>query len=1020
LILSRVAFLVFFSIFPASVWAAAVTNGGPVCGTAPDGVITDLFRHQQALRRRARLAEQGVVLDASRPAFLPDIGNVAILDDSDGAVVRPNPFDLQQRSVRFFPAAGSQYTATADVSAFDSVAAQGGTSLDGMGDDDTRLLRLPFAFPFYGQRYDTIYVNSDGNLTFTIGDVATTPRSLGRAISGPPRIFPFFQDLDPSQPDASIRYFAAPDRAVVTWNQVPQYASRGIGPRATFQVVLYSDGRIEFHYRDINITEAVVGIAPGQLRNGSTPADLSVGVPSAVSGAIAETFSAQTEMDPIAISQKFYRNHDDVYDYVVVFNNMGLSEGPGVFASERNIRNRVRGAGDFLRTNPIFDAGPEFGSSLRLQSFLVMGPLTNYPGDPKSVLPLFASSRNTALSILGQESGHRFLAYARYLDPLTNQPSRGLLGRDNAHWNYYFNTDASVVEGNRIEDLGEGQSPRFRTTATVEHYSAFDQYLMGLRGPDEVPPSFLVRNPTLGILGTSAPQAGRSFDGVRQDITVQMIVDAEGKRLPDATVAQKTFNFAFVLLVSSGAQPAAEDLVQIERLRTAWEQFFAAAVDNRGTANTSLVKQLRLSTWPAGGVLRGSAAPSTVSIAAPLTRNLDVQLSTDAGTLTAPASVTVPAGQTVAAFPITGLRQGVAELVARTTEPGYDTSRTFVQVRENAAQLRFDTVSGANQQGGRGANLSQPIVLRLRDDNDVPFAGTVVNLAVTADGTVIPARATTDASGLVQVTWRLATTGNANTLRASLDAAPAVSVDINATGIERAIFTTAGVVNAASFNTGAAAGNAALANGSLVTIFGTGLAGSTAAASGFPLPTTLASTAVTVNGVAAPLIFVSPAQINFQVPFDVSGTTAQIVVSSSAGPSAPVPVPLGVAQPGIFFDSASGLGAIIHNADGKLTSERPARAGDFLQVYATGLGAVSPAVIAGFPAPVSPLSQTVAQPQVTIGGRPAAVVFSGLAPGFAGLYQLTIQVPEGVPSGRQPAALTVNGLRSNEVLVNLQ
>ena len=214
----------------------------------------------------------------------------------------------------------------------------------------------------------------------------------------------------------------------------------------------------------------------------------------------------------------------------------------------------------------------------------------------------------------------------RSLDPVTNQRSLGLLGRDNAHWSFFFNSDASVVEGNRIEDRGEGQSPRFQTTATVQHYSALDQFLMGLRPASEVPPTFLVRNPSLPISASSAPQAGRSFDGTRQDITVQMIVDAEGRRVPDATVAQKHFNFAFVLLAQEGAQPAAEDLAQIERLRLAWEQFFTAAVDNRGTASTGLVKRLRLSTWPAGGMLSGSPASATVSLASPVNRDLAVQL----------------------------------------------------------------------------------------------------------------------------------------------------------------------------------------------------------------------------------------------------------------------------------------------------------------------------------------------------------------------------------------------------------
>ena len=175
-----------------------------------------------------------------------------------------------------------------------------------------------------------------------------------------------------------------------------------------------------------------------------------------------------------------------------------------------------------------------------------------------------------------------------------------------------------------------------------------------------------------------------------------------------------------------------------------------------------------------------------------------------------------------------------------------------------------------------------------------------------------------------------------------------------------------------------------------------------------------------MNGIPAPLIFVSSNQINVQAPVQLTGPTVEIVISTIAGPSATVTAPLGSAQPGIFFDTASGLGAVIHNSDGKPTTEHPARAGDFLQIYATGLGAVSPAVAAGFPAPPSPPSRTVSQPQVSIAGQSAPVGFAGLAPGFSGLYQLNVQVPDGVPPGRQRVGLTVNGLRSNEVFINLQ
>jgi uncharacterized protein (TIGR03437 family) len=1008
-----------WGIVPAAApGASGLAADGRICGTDPAGVLTDLFRHRQSQARRARLAAQGVVLDQPGPAYLPDIGNIAIMDDSEGVVVRPNPFDLQQLTLGFSPsgAAAAQYTAAARPIAFDNTGSTAGTPLAGMGDDDARLVRLPFAFPFYGRRYDSVYVNSDGNLSFTAGDNASTPRSLGRAISGPPRIFPFFADLDPSRPDAAIRYFAGSDRAVFTWDQVPLYAESGIGLRQSFQAVLYADGRIDFHYQSITANEAVVGIAPGSLLNGSTPADFDMGVAAPAAGALAEVFSPTTQMDPVAISQKFYRNHEDAYDYVVVFNNLGLTESAGAFASERNVRNQVRGIGGILRDNPIFDLGADFGSPVRLQSFLTMGPLSNYPPNPGDVIPIFSSSGNTPLTILGQESGHRFLAYVRFLDPATNQPSTDLLGRALAHWSFFFNSDASVVEGNRIRDNGESQSPRFATTATVEHYSALDQYLMGLRAAEETPATFLVRNPSIGIPASSPPQAGVSFNGSRLDITVPMIAAVEGRRIPDSTVAQKHFNYAFVLLVKAGTQPSAAEIAQLDNLRAAWEQFFASAVDNRATAGTKLVRQLRLSTWPAGGVLTGSAAPAAVTIAAPLSTRLDVALSSGSA-IAVPAMVTIPAGGVSASFTITGNSAGVAELTARASDASFESSQTFVQVRSDAAQLSLAAVSGDRQQGGRGGMLAQPVVFQVRDGNNVPFAGVNVSFSASGDGAAIPARAATDAAGRVSVNWRLASTGTGNTLRAALDGAPSVTAAATASGLASAVFSAAGVVNAASFNTGAAAGNIAIAPGSLITIFGTSLAAATVAASGFPLPVSLGSTSVSINGIAAPLLYVSPGQINLQVPFEIAGPAATLVVSTSAGPSAPVSLPVAAAQPGIFFDAASGLGAILQNSDGRRTDEHPAGAGDFLQIYATGLGAVAPAAISGFAAPSAPLAATVAQPAVTIAGLPAPVAFSGLAPGFAGLYQLTVRVPGGVPSGRQSVALTVNGLRSNEVFI---
>jgi adhesin/invasin len=122
------------------------------------------------------------------------------------------------------------------------------------------------------------------------------------------------------------------------------------------------------------------------------------------------------------------------------------------------------------------------------------------------------------------------------------------------------------------------------------------------------------------------------------------------------------------------------------------------------------------------------------------------------------------------------------------------------------------------------------------------------------------------------------------------------------------------------------------------------------------------------------------------------------------------------------FTDPSGRGIIaVFTADGRsflAAPGSPATAGDVLVIYCTGLGAVNPAVPAGTAAPSSPLSETTNRVTVTLGGRPAQVAFSGLTPGFAGLYQVNAVVPEGVAAGDQvPVVLTVAGQAGRPVTI---
>lgn len=207
------------------------------------------------------------------------------------------------------------------------------------------------------------------------------------------------------------------------------------------------------------------------------------------------------------------------------------------------------------------------------------------------------------------------------------------------------------------------------------------------------------------------------------------------------------------------------------------------------------------------------------------------------------------------------------------------------------------------------------------------------------------------------------------------------------------------------------------APGSLATLFGTALASGTATASAFPLSTTMEGASVTVGGTAAPLLYVSPTQINFQIPSSVKAGQANVVVTGPGGTSTTYSFTVTAAAPAIFQYGTNH--ALAQNAGGTLNSESaPAAAGSVITVYLTGQGAVSNPVTDGTAAPLSPLSNASATASATIGPASAVVQFLGLTPEFAGLAQANIQVPS-LPSGDYPLVITMGGLVSASAVVSV-
>jgi uncharacterized protein (TIGR03437 family) len=223
-----------------------------------------------------------------------------------------------------------------------------------------------------------------------------------------------------------------------------------------------------------------------------------------------------------------------------------------------------------------------------------------------------------------------------------------------------------------------------------------------------------------------------------------------------------------------------------------------------------------------------------------------------------------------------------------------------------------------------------------------------------------------------------------------------------------------GVVNAASYAS-------TVAPGGLAAVFGSFPVNSNTSSSGPPYASLLAGVSMGYGtGAGAPVYFVSPGQVNVQVPWELAGQ-GQVAFTPStygfAGSSQTVQV--AAFAPGIFSMDASGTGqgAIVDSTNQLVDANNPAIAGStVVAIYCTGLGAVTNQPATGAPSPVNPLAETPRNPVVSIGGATAEVQFSGLAPGWVGLYQVNALVPAGSSKGLGvPVWMSIGGATSNTV-----
>jgi hypothetical protein len=524
------------------------------CATEPLGSFHFVATHSFAPLTAASPAP-GIVAEDE------DQAHVAILIDHGDLVIRRNPFDLGGSAVRLDPNRSGGY----DPRPLSLSPGPAGTPL-AVATDAAVAVDLPFAFPFFGSTWRQAFLHSDGSVTFGRPDPDSGERGLGRFLAGPPRVAAFFATLDPSR-GGSVSARLSADRAAFLWSAVP---GSGQINRNTFEVTLAASGEIDLAYGEVQSRDAVVGVAPGASAS-ATAADLSAGLPSGSTGALAERFSSSEEADLVSIVRRFLQAHPDSFEQVVIYTTRPLNPLPGSLAFEVNVRNDIGGIGQ----DPLDDTA-RWGSAGALASVVYMDSVDQYLAVD-------------GFEILGHEVGHRWLARLRFRKD-GGAPSAALLGRGGVHWSFFMDTRASVMEGNLIADLGGG---KFETTDIVRGYSPLDQYAMGLRLPAEVPPFFYVDGadnfrPNRAFKASSSPEAGISFTGLRRDVAIEDVLAAMGPRTPDATLAPRLLRQAFVLVADETAPATPERRAAIARIRARFGPYYREATEGRGSADSTL------------------------------------------------------------------------------------------------------------------------------------------------------------------------------------------------------------------------------------------------------------------------------------------------------------------------------------------------------------------------------------------------------------------------------------------------
>ncbi len=220
----------------------------------------------------------------------------------------------------------------------------------------------------------------------------------------------------------------------------------------------------------------------------------------------------------------------------------------------------------------------------------------------------------------------------------------------------------------------------------------------------------------------------------------------------------------------------------------------------------------------------------------------------------------------------------------------------------------------------------------------------------------------------------------------------------------------------------AASSSPAVSPGSIASVYGTFFLNMSLVATTLPLPANLDGLSLQLGSTAAPLFYVSYSQLNIQIPWELAGSTQSSAILTVGGIASPAQsITVTAYAPGLFATNGAGQGAILDASYKLVDASNPAHAGSTVLLYCTGLGPVTHQPATGAASPFNPIAATTATPSVSIGGAPATVAFSGLAPGLVGLYQINAIIPAASPKGNAvPVSIAIGGASSNTVTLAIQ